>query len=284
MRNNLALYLLVIIGLLGASLACGINFAGTGNNSSGSNSANSINMQLTLQSLQMTQTVSAQNQQAQPTQQQQPTVSNPVLPTPTIDNGIPCNSSKFVSESIPDFTTIQPGADFSKTWTLRNAGDCNWTTAYVFEFEEGDRLGGESVIPLSTVIEPGETITFKVNLKAPNTPGDYVGVWRLKAGDGELLGKYWFKITVPSAFKVTSVQLSFDTVSTKVKAKVTANSAGTVTYKWQVNGSTISSGSIVFSEAGTKTVSTPGPLVSGDSVKFYIDNPNHQWFGPLTVP
>ena len=75
-------------------------------------------------------------------------------------------------------------------------------------------MNGESVIPVTTVIEPGETITFKVNLKAPNAAGDYVGVWRLKAGDGEQLGKYWVKIKVGGGaapagqFAVTRVNLS----------------------------------------------------------------------------
>ena len=304
MKKNLLLSLLLIIGLFSASLACGITFAGTGNNTNNGDNTEALKLQLTLQALQMTQAVSSQNQQQQSSQQQQQGQTSQQQsssgnqntqtdsgPTPTVDNGIPCNSSKFVSETIPDFTNYQPGATFSKTWTLRNAGDCDWTEDYKFEFEEGSRMGGESVIPVNTVIEPNETITFKVNLKAPDTAGDYVGVWRLKAADGEKLGKYWVKIKVgggaPPAgdFAVTSVQLSLDSgADPKVIANITAGAAGIVTYKWQDNGGVEKSGSVEFNAAGTKSISTAVVLGSGGWVKLYIDSPNHQWFGPINVP
>jgi Ni/Co efflux regulator RcnB len=298
LKKNLILSVMIIVGLFSISLACGINFAGNSTNNAGSSETETLKLQLTLQALQMTQAVTTQNQQqpaqqqqqpAQP-QQQQPPPNNQANtgPTPTVDNGIPCNSSKFVNETIPDFTAFKPGATFSKTWTLRNAGDCNWNDAYKFEFEEGSRMGGESVIPVTTVIEPNETITFKVNLKAPDAAGDYVGVWRLKAGDGELLGKYWVKITVgapAAAFAVTGLQLSLDSgADPKVYAKITSSAAGTVTYKWLDNGGTENPGSVKFNAAGTKTINIPVSLGTGGWVKIYIDVPNHQWFGPIAVP
>jgi hypothetical protein len=304
MKKNLILSLLIIIGLLSISLACGINFTGNSTNNAGSSETEALKLQLTLQALQMTQAVTTQNQQPaqqlqqqqqpeqpqQPVQQQQPPPNNPANtgPTPTVDNGIPCNSSKFVNETIPDFTAFKAGATFSKTWTLRNAGDCKWNDAYKFEFEEGSRMGGESVIPITTVIEPNETITFKVNLKAPDAAGDYVGVWRLKAGDGELLGKYWVKITVgapAAAFAVTGVQLTLDAgADPKVYAKITSSAAGTVTYKWVDDGGTENPGSIKFNAAGSKTISIPVLLGTDGWVTIYIDVPNHQWFGPIAVP
>ena len=214
MKKPLLSSLLLIFALLGSSIACGIGLSGNSASTEKNKELEALQLQVTVQALQLTQAASVQNQQPpaqpqpvqqQPAQQQQaqqqPAAGNTAqqvqpAPPPPADDGTPCNSSKFVSETIPDFTNFQPGAAFSKTWTLRNAGDCDWTNAYKFEYEEGDRMNGESVIPVTTVIEPGETITFKVNLKAPNAAGDYVGVWRLKAGDGELLGKYWVKIKV----------------------------------------------------------------------------------------
>jgi hypothetical protein len=302
MKEKYLLSFLVILALLILSLACGISISGPEANLDENGKLEALQLQLTVQALQMTQVASVQNQPLPPQQQQQQQPAQVVQqhppadnqnppaetgPTPTVDNGIPCNSSKFVNETIPDFTFFQPGVAFSKTWTLRNGGDCDWDNSYKFEYEEGDRMNGESVIPVTTVIEPGETITFKVNLKAPNAAGDYVGVWRLKAGDGELLGKYWVKITVgapPAAFAVTGVQLILDEANSKVIAKITSSAAGTVTYKWEDNGGAGSNGSVIFDAAGTKTVSANVALGTGGWVKIYIDTPNHQWFGPIDVP
>jgi hypothetical protein len=196
-----------------------------------------------------------------------------------------------VSETIKDGTVVDPGETFTKSWTLRNDGDCDWNEDYVFEFEEGNRMGGESSIKVNTVIEPNETVTFQVNLKAPDEPGDYTGVWRLKANDGEKLGKYWVKINVGGQaqnFAVTGVTYStaatpIDLVcpdNVKVKANITANGPGTVTYKWEDCEGTSSSGSVTFDSAGTKTVSH-NVLVSWSDThwaRIYIDVPNHQWF------
>jgi len=114
------------------------------------------------------------------------------------ENEDPCNSSRMVSESIPDGTNIKAGETFTKSWTLRNAGDCDWTTDYKFVYESGDQMGGKSSMNVPSVIEPGETVTFNIDMTAPTTDGGYTGVWRLKAADGEKLGNYWANISVGS--------------------------------------------------------------------------------------
>ena len=108
----------------------------------------------------------------------------------------PCNSSRMVSESIPDGTNFQAGETFTKSWTLRNAGDCDWTIDYKFVYESGDQMGGKSSMNVPTVIEPGETVTFNIDMTAPTTDGSYTGVWRLKSNDGKKMGKYWANISV----------------------------------------------------------------------------------------
>ena len=310
MKKPLLLSLLLIFALLGSSIACGIDLSGDSTNAEKNKELEALQLQVTVQALQLTQVASVRNQQPSPQAQQiqqqpaqqQPAVDNTAqqaqpAPPPPEDDGTPCNSSKFVSETIPDFTNFQPGAAFAKTWTLRNAGDCDWTDAYKFEYEEGDRMNGESVIPVTTVIEPGETITFKVNLKAPNAAGDYVGVWRLKAGDGELLGKYWVKIKVGGGaapagqFAVTGVSLSTGASpihidcpgNVTVKAAITSGAPGTVTYKWEDCEGGNGNGSLVFDAAGTKSVSHKVAISFSDPghwARIYIDTPNHQYFGP----
>lgn len=297
MKHNIILYFALIFLIMSFTLACGISFSGDNDNET-----EQLKLQLTLQALQMTQAASGGNQNmtvqdAQPaavqsSSNQQPAAMQQASPTPT-DDGIPCNSSNFVSETIPDFTIYQPGVTFQKSWTLRNAGDCDWNENYVFEYEEGSRMGGESSIKVNTVIEPGETVTFTVNLKAPVAAGDYVGVWRLKAADGEKLGKYWVKIKVgppPEPFSVKSVNFSTPAqpihINCPGKVTVTANvkatAAGTVTYKWTDCEGGSSTGSIVFDSAGTKSVTHKVSIDwtdAGHWAGFYVDNPNHQDFG-----
>jgi len=190
------------------------------------------------------------------------------------------------------------GETFSKTWTIRNAGSCKWTEDYAFVFEEGTQMGGESSIKVNTVVEPNETITFKVNLKAPSTNGDYTGVWRMKSADGEKMGKYWVVINVGGGasapapagdFAVTSVNLStpaspIDLIcpdNVTVTANIKTNAAGTVTFEWEDSEGNTETGILVFSAAGTKSVSHTFSIPTTDThwAKLYIDEPNHQWFG-----
>ncbi len=296
-------------------LACRISFGGSEDKAD--TETENLKLQLTVQALQMTQAASANNQaQSAPAQPQAPQVPAQPQPKPQTqkdadddedtdddeddeeEDETPCNSSKYVSETIKDGTVFDAGEDFEKSWTLRNAGDCDWNEDYEFVFEEGDRMGGEKSIKVNTVIEPNETITFKVHLTAPDDPGDYTGVWRLKSDDGEKLGKYWVKINVGGApagpFAVTSV--SFSTAAqpihidcpgnVKVTAKITTNGPGKVTYEWNDCEGGSSSGSVTFDSAGTKSVShniNIGWSDAGHWAGLNINEPNHQDFGYKVV-
>jgi len=58
--------------------------------------------------------------------------------TPFLRN---CNWAEFVRDlSIPDGEEIDGGAAFTKTWRLRNIGECTWTMDYNILF-----VGGESI-------------------------------------------------------------------------------------------------------------------------------------------
>ena len=54
---------------------------------------------------------------------------------------LPCNWVEFVKDvTIPDGTKITGGTSFTKTWRLRNAGSCTWTTEYDLAFVKGDQM------------------------------------------------------------------------------------------------------------------------------------------------
>jgi hypothetical protein len=97
-------------------------------------------------------------------------------------------------------------------------------------------MNGTSIIQVPSVIEPNEDITFKVNLTAPNTAGDYTTVWQLFTDDDEKMSRYWVKISVgqpapsPAAFSLTSVNLFFtnDGGVDNVCANIKTSAAGKV--------------------------------------------------------
>jgi hypothetical protein len=120
----------------------------------------------------------------------------PPTPTPTPTGGpivtVPpngCDRVAFVrDETIPDGTVMAPGATFRKTWVLRNAGTCTWTTAYQMVFSNGERMGGASPIQFTESVPPGQTFRFSVDLTAPATPGSYRGNWLFRNANGALFG------------------------------------------------------------------------------------------------
>ncbi len=214
----------------------------------------------------------------------------PTIPTNTPQ---PCNQVQFVSESPLDDTVYAPGATFTKRWTFKNIGTCTWNTSYKLVFVSGDAMGGTASKTLTEAVEPGETVDLTVNLTAPSSNGTYKGVWNLQGDDAVSFANFWVQIKVNSApFAVSGVTLSAVNSASascpytfNYQAVVTANGAGTVTYYFTHAGTSTGAKSITFDAAGSKTITGSWDLTSTGSyeVKLYIDNPNHQWFGPLTL-
>jgi hypothetical protein len=207
-------------------------------------------------------------------------------PTATQD----CDKADFVTDvTIPDDTVLDPGESFTKTWRLKNAGNCSWTPAYAVVFSNGDSLSGPATQALTTNVNPGQTVDISIDLKAPSTPGTYRGDWRLRNAAGVTFGTNFYveiKVGGVGAFAVTSVNLSVtgSCGNFQIKANITTNAAGTVTYKWvRSDGATDTAvhPDLVFDAAGTQAVTTSwSTTASGDKwMDIYIDKPNHQQFG-----
>jgi hypothetical protein len=115
-----------------------------------------------------------------------PTVTNTPIPTET---EIPCNRATFIQDvTIPDGTDLDPGESFTKTWRLRNSGSCTWNTDYELLFKDGDAMNGPASKDLTGSVSPGETVDISVDLKAPNSEGDYKGFWWLRSDAGIVFG------------------------------------------------------------------------------------------------
>ncbi len=91
-----------------------------------------------------------------------------------------CLWATFISETIPDGTDFSTGESFTKTWTLRNDGYCDWNDEYHLIFKSGTQMDGPDDYVFGIEIDPGEEITLSLDLTAPSTAGTYTGYWQLE--------------------------------------------------------------------------------------------------------
>lgn len=116
-----------------------------------------------------------------------PTSTPTTTSTPTA--GACTDQVEFVSDvTYPDDTEVLPGEEFIKTWRLKNAGTCTWTSQYALLFVSGDQMNGTSPLPLTGSIAPNNTVDISITLKAPGTIGTYHGNWQLRNANGVVFG------------------------------------------------------------------------------------------------
>jgi hypothetical protein len=138
-----------------------------------------------------TRTAAAQTASAMLTQAAAVTLPPQGTATSTVAPTLPAGSSgdraTYVSDvTIPDGTVLAPGATFTKTWKLQNAGTTTWTTSYSLGFISGDQMGTITSVPLSQSVAPGQQVDVSVNMVAPTTAGTYKGFWKMKNASGQL--------------------------------------------------------------------------------------------------
>jgi hypothetical protein len=131
---------------------------------------------------------------------QTPTTAATRPPTDLCDQALPGNP---IDVTIPDDTEMLPGEEFTKTWRLQNAGTCAWTSEYTLVWFSGEQFDAPSSVRLDGTVDPGETVDLSVDMKAPDTPGNYISYWKLKNASGVLFGigpsggsAFWVKINV----------------------------------------------------------------------------------------
>ncbi|MDH5506841.1 MAG: NBR1-Ig-like domain-containing protein [Anaerolineae bacterium] len=135
---------------------------------------------------------SVQPEATQSTGSQKETLPAPSL-TPNPAGGtatalLPDNA-EFVSDiTVPDYTSIDPGVTFTKTWRVRNSGESTWTTGYNLVFDQGSRMGAPDIIPIPREVRPGESVDLSIEFTAPAASGEYVSHWKLRNTAGELFG------------------------------------------------------------------------------------------------
>jgi hypothetical protein len=120
-----------------------------------------------------------------------------VIATPTPETTTPtatppaasCDKASFVADvTVPDGSSFAPNATFNKTWRIKNAGTCKWTTAYTLVFDKGEQMGASGSTTLPSEVAPGGSIDLTLAMKAPASAGSYRGYWKLKNASGASFG------------------------------------------------------------------------------------------------
>ena len=183
------------------------------------------------------QTVAAQAPTESPATEEAPAVTEIPTKTPFAQTPLPspipsptsftpagskaeCASASLEDETVVDGKIYKPGAEFIKTWYIKNTSPCTWDTTYKIVFWSGDMLGGGYVYQLPRVTGPGQTVPIELVLIAPETPGTYRSEWKLQTPDNINFGvgiyqaAFYTEIAVSSEEKpvygVTSVVMEID--------------------------------------------------------------------------
>ncbi len=85
--------------------------------------------------------------------------------------------------TIPDGTKLKNAEAFTKTWRIRNNGQCNWPDDTVLVFVSGTKLDSPDTVQVGKVVS-GTEKEISVQLKAPDQYGNYTGLWQLKSAQG----------------------------------------------------------------------------------------------------
>lgn len=124
-----------------------------------------------------------------------PTPTAFVQPTPSTGSGAPqaCTyRANYIQDvTIPDGTLIAPGAQFVKTWRVRNSGTCSWgpgSGLQNLQFISGNALGAPNLVPIPNAIPAGATADISINMVAPAQAGSFKSNWKLRADNGALIG------------------------------------------------------------------------------------------------
>ena len=105
-----------------------------------------------------------------------------------------CSRAQFVTDvTVPDGTIIAPGTTFTKTWRLKNIGNCTWTTSYALVFTSGNAMGApqSAAVNFPSNVAPGQTVDLSVQFTAPTTAGAIYRLLETARRSGNVFGIGW---------------------------------------------------------------------------------------------
>ena len=123
-----------------------------------------------------------------------PIATTTATPLPTI----PISDQAQLNYRTPkEWSQFKPGETFDVVWSIQNIGKKTWTTEYFFTYFNGTKMNyNGDIIFLNSQVEPGATVQFTVDMKAPENPGNYTTSWVLYNDNKAIMGQYFITIVV----------------------------------------------------------------------------------------
>lgn len=166
---------------------------------------------------------------SEPLAEQTMTETKPSLiahfPTPPRPAMPPSLVASFVEDNnVPDGHVFPPGAEFIKSWKMKNDGRVEWPAETVLAFVGGHRLGAFPGAP--TTYEVGQVSSGDVvdvwagDLKAPEEAGTYNSFWRLMDASTHMFfgHRVWITIEVAQPTSSASEEASNPSLSSSTLA------------------------------------------------------------------
>ena len=116
--------------------------------------------------------------------------------TPTfsyVNSDLCVDRIEFIGDvNIPDGMVITPYTTFTKTWLVKNAGDCTWNSNYKVVYQSGADLGTAksfTFLKPGYFVKPGENVTISAELLSPNNLHEtFITYWAMQSDRGEIFG------------------------------------------------------------------------------------------------
>lgn len=123
-------------------------------------------------------------------------------PIPALSTSVASNcvdDAIFVEDvTIPDFSPVEPGEILDKRWTVQNTGTCNWGPGYRLVRLGADEFMGPTELALFPA-RAGSAVDLRVELTAPDEPGEYISRWQTYSASGVPFGQeIYLLIRIPT--------------------------------------------------------------------------------------
>ncbi len=126
-----------------------------------------------------------------------PTTNTATLPASGTQPAVTsADKMMYVSQSVADGTTFSALAGFTQKWVLKNIGTTTWDNTYQIRLYAGPSFGASNTNPLGQTVKPNGQATISLDMRAPDTQGEYTTVWVITAPDGHNFGSFTLTIKV----------------------------------------------------------------------------------------
>jgi hypothetical protein len=127
---------------------------------------------------------------------------------------VPFTAMRLGDATVPDGQIFPPGAEFIKSWRMRNNGTQEWPSTTELVFTGGEAMT-QDLTPVSIgSVKPGaEVEVSSQSLKAPELPGNYLSFWSLRTQGYVIFGDaLWININVVEQSETSQDGLSSSSI------------------------------------------------------------------------